>query len=325
MKLIVLIAVAALVAVAAGAAYVVLGGDDDDARRAGALSRSYTSGIIGLEIDGASVGAVKSVSGCDITAPVVVVSSTETGADKSSGAPKYTPCTLRFSSGLRPGLYQWISDSLAGKSAPKNMSIVVFDANYKAVSRLDLGGALITRFVLPGLAAASTDPVMFELTVSSDTVRRASPSGSASTSTKAKPLIAGYFKLSAPGLDTDLRKVTAVDSWSFDIPPAPVGEQRISATSRPEIGDLSVTISGASPEFDLWLDGLLKGNPTEKPMTLSLLDSTNTIPLVDVSFTATGLIGADLLGTSESSSTAKRTFTMYGEGASIKFNTGVAG
>ena len=324
MKLIVLIAVAALVAIAAGAAYVVLGGDDD-ARRAGALSRSYTSGTIGLEIDGASVGVVKSVSGCDVTAPVVAVSSTETGADKSSGAPKYTPCTLRFSSGLRPALYQWISDSLAGKSAPKNMSIVVFDANYKAVSRLDLGGALITRFVLPGLAAASTDPVMFELTVSSDTVRRASPSGAASTSTKAKQLLAGYFKLSAPGLETDLKKVTAVDSWSFDIPPAPVGEQRISTTGRPEIGDLSVTISGASPEFDLWLDGLLKGNPTEKPMTLTLLDSTNTIPLVDVSFTATGLIGADLLGTSESSSPAKRTFTMYGEGASIKFNTGVAG
>ena len=324
-KLVGLVAGAALAAVAAGAAYVVLGGDDEDTRRAGALTRSYTSGIIGVEIDGVGVGVVKSVSGCDVTAPVVLASTGDGTLDKRSGEPKYTPCTLQFGSGLRAPMYQWISDSLAGKGVPRNVSIVVFDANYKPLRRLDLAGALISRFVIPGLASATTDPVIFELTLSTETVTRANPSGTALTTSKAKQLLTGYFRVTAPGLETDLKKVTAVDSWSFDIPVAQTGEFKTAATGRPAIGDLSVTISGLTPEFDAWLDALVKGAPTEKPMTLSLTDPATTMPLVDVSFTATGLIGADLLGSSESSANAKRTFSMYGEGATIKFNAGVAG
>jgi phage tail-like protein len=327
-KTLVLIAGAVLAVLVGGLAYVALEGDGE--RRSAALNttRSYTAGTVGLEVDGAGVGFVKSIEGCDVTAPVVNVAAADGTQQKQSGAPKYTPCTVRFGSGMKAAFYQWISDSLAGKLAQKNVSIVVYDFDYKAVRRLDLAGATISRFVVPALAAASTEPVVFEVTLGASTIRRASPSGTASgaLSSKSKQALAGNFKLSAPGLEADLKRVTAVGSWTFDLAPAPAGELKLSAGGQPEYGDLSVTVAApAGVEFDAWLDGLVKGTPTKKTFSLSLLDATFTTSLVDLTLTGVGLIGADLLGSADSSTAvSKRSFTMFVEGANVKF-PGIAG
>jgi phage tail-like protein len=327
MRLVLIAGVALVVLVAAGAAYVVL--DEDDTRRTAALTtRSYTAGIVGLEVDGVHAGFIKSVAGCDVAAPVVMVAEAEGTSDKQSGAPKYTPCTIRFGSGMRLAFYEWISQTLAGAASPKDVSIIVYDYNYKALSRLDLAGATIMSFVVPRLSAASTEPVVFEVTLAASSVRRASPSGTASTTgTKAKQLLAGNFRLTAPGLESDLKRASVVESWSFEVLPAPEGETRLPTSGLPKFNDLAVTINAPGGiEFDAWLGALLKGNPAEKAVSLALYDPATLQNLVELSFPGAGLVGADLLGSAESTdSVAKRSFSMYVEGAQLKVNTAVSG
>jgi hypothetical protein len=320
-KLIALVAGAVLVVLAAGVAYVALAdGDGDDRRSAALVTRSYTAGFIGIELDGANVGTVRSVAGCDVAAPAATVNTVD-GVQKQAGAPQYAPCTIRFSSGMKPAFYQWVVDALAGKSLPRSVAIIVFDSSYKAINRLQLAEASVTRFALPALRAGSDEQVVFELTIAASSVKRAAPSGTMSSGTTPKAMLASNFKLSSLGLDKDLSYATAVDSWAFEIPRAQSGDLKVSS-GPPQLGDLTVTVNApGGAEFDAWLDGLILGKPTEKPLTLSLMDATLKAPLVDVVFPATGLVGADLLGSAESSSSpTKRSFSMYVEGAAIKFN-----
>jgi phage tail-like protein len=324
-KLIVSIAVAAVAVLVGGLAYVVLGGSDDDSRRTAALStRSYTTGNLALEIDGVNAGFLRSVAGCDVTIPVVSVAGT---TQKESGAPKFTPCTIRFGGGMKATLYQWISDSLAGKPSRRNVSIVTTDVNYQATGRLNLLDTALESFTVPALQAGSTEQVVFEATLAAASIKRAAASGPVGSTlgTKSKQMLAGNFRVSGAGLENDLKKASGVTSWSFELPSAPVGEVKFATSGPPQLGDLGVTISGAGAEFDAWLDGALKGTPAQKALTVSLMDATFTQSLFDLNLTGVGLTGADLLGSAEGESTVKRTFTMYVSGASTKFNTGVVG
>ncbi len=320
-KTIVLVAVAVLAVLVGGLAYVTLSGDDDE-RRAGALTtRSYSAGHFVLEVNGASAGFLKSVSGCGIHAETASL-----GPDSpKTSSVRYEPCTLQFGGGMGQPLYTWIIDALSGKNAVRNAAIVVTDLNYKAQTRLDLTSAVLTRFALPALDAASVETALFEVTLTPETIRKTAGSGATvgTLGTKTPKLLVSNFSVDGP----DKSKVTKVASWAFEVPVAAEGLERSLSAGAAKLDKLTLTVNEPTTEFDPWVDQLMKGSPTQKNITLSLLDATRTQMLMEVNFSGTVLTEADLLGTKETTAetTAKRDFSMQPGGATIKFSAGING
>jgi hypothetical protein len=328
-KTIVLSAVVVLALLAAGFAYVAFAGDDD-ARRTAALSttRTYSSGFYFLELDGVSAGAIKSFEGCGVRAEPVLVA-TDTAPTKNAGQPKYGPCTIRFGSGMASPAYAWVTDALGGKSGPRNAAIVIADANYKAQWRLELTDAILTEFTVPALNAANKEAVYFELKLAPERISKVAAGGGtvSSGSGKAKALLGANFKVSSPALS--LKGASKVDAWSFQIPL--IGEMS-GAERLPEIGtgpaefdDVGITASEPLTELDKMVSDLAAGTSKETTLVVDLLDPTLTETLVQLSFTGVGLSEAELIGSVESSTEtiAKRSFAMYVEGATLKFNSGM--
>lgn len=326
-KSFVLVAVAVFAAIVGGVVYVAVSGGGDE-RRLGAAVRSFAAGNFAIEIAGTNAGFLKSVSGCGVNANVV---STQTGkfADgKQAGQLKYGPCQITFGSGMGAPLYSWITDSLAGKTAPKNVSIVVTDATGKATTRLDLANTYLTRFTVPSLDVASKDPLYFEATLTPGSIRKVAASASvAKIAPKAKVLSAAFFRFNGPGLTTDATKLNKIESWSFEVGPATATGVEVKAGPLAELGDLTVTVAEPAAEFEGWLGALMKGSPTEKDLTVELLDATLKEVLIEFSFNGTGLAAGELLGggVTGAEAIARREFSMYVQGAAIKFNPGVVG
>jgi phage tail-like protein len=327
-KTIVLSAVVVLALLAAGVAYVTLAGDDD-ARRTGAITtRSFSAGNFSLEIAGANVGALKSVSGCGVQFDTVVAAA---GADKfptkHASQAKYGPCEIRFGNGLGAAAYQWITDALMGKNPVRNAAIVQADANFKEQSRLQLDNALLTKFTLPALDAASKETAYFEVALAPERITRTPGGGGtvASVGSKsAKALLLSNFRVTSPALPG--LKASTVDAWSFQIPVAEeaAGTERlpVRTPSAAQLGDISLLAAEPVDGLDNLVKDQTVGAPKETTLLLELLDSTLKNTLLELSFTGVGLTQADLLSapTSATETIAKRGFSMYAEGVNLKFN-----
>jgi phage tail-like protein len=324
-KTIVLSAVVVLALLAGGVAYVALSGDDDGLRRTGAISttRTYTGGNYFLELNGTSVGALRSIEGCGVEAEVIQAA----GAEKMQGQPRYGPCELRFGGGMGASLYQWIADSFAGKNAPKNAAIVVTDLNYKAVTRLELTDTLLTKFTIPTLDAASTETLAFEVTLEPQQIRKLKGNGATVTQSKTlKQLLLKNFRVTSPGLGSSVSKASKVESWSFTLPVSDdtLGTDRLATKTvgTAKLDDVTITAAEPLAEVDALIDGLAAGTPKPTTLRIELLDATLKETLVDLNFTGAGLQAAELLseGTGGETSIAKRAFSMFVSAATLKFN-----
>jgi phage tail-like protein len=330
-KTIVLSAVVVLALLAGGIAFVALGGGDDDERRTGAIAatRSYSAGNFFLEINGTNVGALKSIDGCGVEfETVAAVSGTDKAQTKHVGQPKYGPCQIRFGSGLGPAAYQWIMDALAGKNAVRDAAIVIADVNLKAQSRLALDDAILTKFTLPALDPGSKDPAYFELTLTPEQITKSPGGGSSvgSTASKsAKQMLLGNFRVTSPALPN--LKASKVESWSFESPVAreATGSERLpTVLSGPaQLGDVSLLASEPVQGLDDWVSDQVKGTAKETTLLVELLDPTLKSSLLELSFTGVGLTQADLIAGAESATDTvqKRGFSMFVQGASIKFSS----
>jgi hypothetical protein len=328
-KTFILVAVAVFAALLGGFTYVALSGGEEE-RRAGALTtRSYAAGNYMLEIAGKNVGALKSVSGCGVTAELVGTSGSSKFQTKQAANVRYGPCEITFGHSMDAPLFAWINDTLKGNAGPKNVAIVAVDVNQKATTRLELTGAVIRSFALPKLEGGSKDPVEFQVSIEPQAIQKSAGGGAPvpSLPAKAKNLLASNYRLDAPGLANDLKKVPSVESWSFELgQPAAAGGVPKQLGGNLVLGNLSLAVSEPGTEFDAWLDSLMKGNPSEKNVTLELLDPSLKDALMSVSFSGVGLLSGQLLPAADTGSNAvgSREFTMYVQGASINFNASPA-
>ncbi len=322
-KTLVLVAVAVAVVLVGGLAYVAFGGGDDD-RRAGALATSsYAVGNYALTIDGVNAGMLKSFSGCGVTANAVSATVGDLRLDTSTGPVKYEGCHIRFGLGMAPVVYTWIKDSLAGKGAPKAVSIVGYDATNQATAQLNLTNARLTSFTVPQLDATNSAAVFFEATLSPESVRKVKASGGAASASKTvKTMLGANYRLTIP--DVEGHRASRIGPWSFEIPvPDDAGVTGTTKALVPaKLDDLSVLASDPAPGLDAWLDLLMKGTPTEKPVTIELLDATLKVQLFELRFAAAGLTQGDLLGASTASTDTvpRRQFSMYVEGPALTFS-----
>jgi hypothetical protein len=310
----IIVAVAVFAALLGGFVYVALDGGGEE-RRAGALStRSYVSGSWSLELDGQNVGVLKSLEGCHLEANVAA----EAGGGKLAGAPRFTPCRLRFGLGMGKPLYTWISDVLGGKTVgARAVTLVQTDGTGKVATALNLQGAQITSFSVPALDAAAKEPGYFELKIEADTVEKGSSGGAAATtSAKAKLLMPAYFSVKIGGLDTT--KIAKVSSWSFQRSRA-TGDTKL---GQPELGNFELeTSESSSSTFQAALEDLaVKGNATEWPGSIELLDATLKSVLFKVDFTGVGMYAGDLYGAAEAADALpRRAYSFYVESAKLDF------
>jgi T4-like virus tail tube protein gp19 len=304
----ILVAVAVFAALVGGFVYVALSGGGGE-RRTGALApQSSTAGNFTLMLDGANVGQLRSVSGCEVSFEAV-----QKSGSADSGA-AYRPCTLAFNLGMEPAFLTWVSGAVAGNGQPKDVSILQSNATGNVVAELRLSNAQITSFTMPALAGGSNTAVFFEATVEGQVqkLKGSGKVGSSLASKTQKNLLASNFKLTIPGLEQDLAKTNVVDGWSINIKNA----------SNPQPGELAFTVGEPVNDLDMWLDNLMKGaNSPPRPAKLELLDASLKSALVELNFTSATVAEADLLGTAESpTAPVRRNVSLEVGGASLKFN-----
>lgn len=305
-KSFILVSVAVFAALVGGFLYVALSGGGDE-RRLGAALPTTAGNRYALEIGGVNVGFLKSFSGCGVSADVNIG---EKGV-KHAGAANYVPCKIRFGSGMGAPLYSWITDVLAGKAASKDVSIIQTDSTLKSIAQLNLINAALTRFTVPDLDAANSDVLYFEATLVPAAVQKAKAPGTVSGGvTPTSKVIGGAnFRFVGPGGQA----VAKIESWSFDV-----------KGGAAELGNLTLDVGEPATEFDTWLDELMKGSPTQKDLSIEILDATLKEVLIGFNFSGVGLAAGDLMAAG-SEAVSRRQFTIYVNGASIKFNPRVIG
>ncbi len=164
-------------------------------------SRAY------LELNGIAVGMLKSVSGGNIVADVVAE---RAGAGKRLGRVRYEPFVLETGPAMAPEFWKVLQNGPG--PAPLDGAVVLVDFNQKVLKRLEFVNARVTEIALPALDASSKDMASLLVTLVPDMVRALPGSGNAPafTISKARPMLAGNFRLSIDGLDT--ARVNKIDA-----------------------------------------------------------------------------------------------------------------
>ena len=319
MRKLILIAVLVVAAAIGGIVYVLSGGDDS--RRTGALSgRSYATGTVVLQAEGVSLGRLKSASCGAVSADVARVAAVETKVPvdaKQIGPAKYESCELTFGWSMDKSLFTWISDALASKAAPKNLTLSYLDFNYVEKSRLDLDQAAITKVEMPALDAGNNIPVYVTLTVAPQSILAAAGSGATvqvPPTSSSKSQLGSNFRFDYGG--SPLTKVTKVESWSFEVDPA---------TQKALLGEVGITVNETDPRmaslsssFKKFLIDGENGDKSETTASIVLLNSTLTAANATVAFTGVGWAAGELVGaTSADNSIAKRRYSFYMESATL--------
>jgi phage tail-like protein len=259
----------------------------------------FAAGRFALELDGTMCGFLKSVEGGGITADVIVERpGTATFPKKHIGAPKYEELVLGVDLSLDKLFYEWLADTLAGKSVRRDGSITATDSRQKAVSERQFFDALVTEVTVPKADAGSKEPGVLTVKLAPELLRARAGSGVAAkvSAARAKSWLPANFKLEIDGLDC--KKVSKIEALSFKVNVAEdqVGEERI-ATKEPtsiEVPNLQVTLAeSGSQTWTAWFDDFvvkgLNGDENEKSGKLSFLTRDLKSTLAEVRFFNLGI------------------------------------
>lgn len=252
---------------------------------AGSAERSYVSGKFALELDGVFAGWVYSAEGGHAVADVVTE---KLGGDylakKHIANVKYEEITIEVGANMSKAVYEWISDTLAGKYTRKNGAIIAADFDYKETSRITFAGAILTEISMPALDAASKDAAKMTLKFKPEYTRRVLSSRGAPMpqpdEKKHKQWLPANFRLRIDGLDEAASRVNKIEALVIKqkVVENAVGEQRdyeIEPTSV-EIPNLVITLAEAYSEpLYAWHDDFVvmgnAGDEQEKGGTLEYL------------------------------------------------------
>ncbi|MET0411145.1 MAG: phage tail protein [Polyangiaceae bacterium] len=231
--------------------------------------RSY-GGTVSLQLDGASVGTVRSAAGGDVVGSVI---EHRDGADlrakKQLGATAAEDIVLEVGLGLERSLYDWIAVSWTGKPARKSGALVVLDANLQARSAREFDNALISETTFPALDGASKEAGLLRVVLSPERVRTTTGSAAKSNVTsKSKAWLVSNFRLELDGLDC--KRVAKIDSFTVKqtVATSAVGSARelSKEPGRLSFGDLKITLAEAGGDsWRTWHDDfVVRGNNADK-------------------------------------------------------------
>jgi hypothetical protein len=237
-----------------------------------------------LELDGAQVGALKSVDGGEIVAEVVVEPiGQEPFAKKHLGGVRYEELVLGLDLGTAGSVFTWIADSWNGQATPRDGAVVETDAKLAPQARREFRHALITETTIPTLDAASKAPAQLTVKLAPEEITRKKAGGAAGQKlgAKQKQWLASNFRLELDGLET--KTVSKIDAFTVKqtIAADGVGDVRISRREpgKLEFPNLRITFGQASLQsWSDWFDDfVVKGENTddkEKNGAIVFLDAT---------------------------------------------------
>ena len=218
------------------------------------------TGLVSLSLDGVACGFVRSVSGGDISAPVLEEKPDPAGfVQKRLGTPAYEDIALQVGLGMGPALYDWIAATWARNFERKDGAIAATDVNLQVKSNREFLGAQIGAVTFPALDIAAKDTAFLTVTLTPASVMTATASGSLVAPQAEKKWLPANFRLELDGIDCS--RVSRIDSFTVTVetgaaqaggPPAPHVEP-----STIDFPNLSVTVAeaGAQSWID-WFDGL---------------------------------------------------------------------
>jgi hypothetical protein len=206
-------------------------------------------------LDGVRVDDLRGLDGLQLEAEIAT---NDLGPDniqkKHVSAVRWTPAILTIGLGMGTAMANWISGSLARTAPPINGAIVMCDAKDRAQSTLSFANAVLTRFTLPTLDAASRTPTSLTVAFEAETVRIAKGDGSAMTGKPAvaKDWLCSGFKLEIGTLPCT--RVTRIESFSWSVISADAGiglfREPIKKGAKANVPDLQITIAAA--DFAPW-------------------------------------------------------------------------
>jgi hypothetical protein len=225
-------------------------------------TRPSTAGRFALSLGGSSVSSLKKFSGMAMAADVSVSDAGPVSAQKKQVTNiKWTAGKATVGMGMGRALYDWIKQSFATGSVPKNGRLVSGDVNFKAQSALDFEDALITEVVVPNLDASSKDAAYFDITFQPGRVRWSKGQGEdvrPEPGPKQKAWLCSNFRIEIGSLPC--ARVASVDSfaWTCAIGADRTGISRDPANraGRVTVPDLTLKISMA--DLPLWAEAAKK-------------------------------------------------------------------
>lgn len=288
---------------------------------------TYTRGAMALELNGVTMGMVRSIAGGAIYGEVI----TDKGGpgrstNKRIGAVRYEPIIIEVGLDMVPQFWELIRQWPA-TSKPQSGAILFGDINYRQLKRMEFTNALITEIGFPALDAAEGKKAFSLLvTLQPSKIENRPGKGTINASAaKSRPAFCSNFRLTASGLD--LSRVTKVDAFAIKqkVAASTIGELRRFELEPASIEyeDLVLTLPETfSTSVENWLqDAVVKGSGRELDFRLEILDPTLKATLVTLNLRGVGIWKLSPAESSSSSANVQKVSTVdawcYMEGVAI--------
>lgn len=263
-----------------------------------ATSNKVAETKFALELEGASMGLLKSVDGGGVFAEVITIT---LGSDllprKHLGPGQYEEFKVQLGLSLADAMYDWIQKSWTSSVQRKSGSIIVTDNKLRAQSRRDFSDALITETTIPAMDATSKEPAWLMLKLAAESIQSSKSTGKTiGTVGKEKLFQSSGFRLEIDGLDC--KRVSSIESFTVKRKVATAGQGGLGGSlidqSRLEFPNLQISLAEVSA--DDWIewadDFIITGNNSsanEKSGTLFLLSPNLKTELARVKFFNLGI------------------------------------
>jgi hypothetical protein len=197
----------------AGAASSAAAASSDTTFVEGAFDPRFAGDLFSIELDGASAGWIKGVSGGIPSADIVIE---KIGADhiakKHIANVKYEDISVNCSIGMSKGFYEWVKASFDKAAVHRNGSVVGNTNGLKQKSSGDFTNALISEFTVPALDASSKDAAKMTIKFRPESTTVRQRQGKSTLPAPGQNLH-GNWKLEIDGIDT--RRVSSIDSFTI--------------------------------------------------------------------------------------------------------------
>ncbi|HQX46291.1 MAG TPA: twin-arginine translocation signal domain-containing protein [Steroidobacteraceae bacterium] len=246
--------------------------------------RFVTSGLIGLELDGAFAGHLSGFSGGIVAGDVVVE---KPGADlvqrKHVGNPRIEPIIIETSQAPTGPFYDWIKSSLQPQAAfpRKSGAVIEFDATGQEVRRHNFSNATIVAVEFPSCDSARREVSSLAVSLAPEHVSHTggTDKGGYSAAAKNGRLMQSAFRLRIMGLEQATVRASRIDAFGVKIVSASAGDAGYARdyTRQPSTvatSHLVVTIPDAfaAPLYAWHDDFVVRGNNSQDKERPGLLE-----------------------------------------------------
>lgn len=279
--------------------------------------RSYTQGRFSVDVDGANVGYLKSISG--VGTLEAEIATHDLGPDKQQkkhvANTKWAPAKCEIGIGMGKSMYDWMKGSLDKKHIQKNGAVHLGDFDHKAMQSITWYGGLITEVTVPKMSGDSKDAAYFTVGFEYEYAEWAKGGGesiSAKMGPKQKNWLCSNYKLEIGGLPCE--RVASIDSFSWkcttkkDEVGSTASHRQTLHPAKITIPDLKLSISSADKTIwadaaRAWFVGGNHGEAQEMTGRLVFLGPNMKDELGEINFMNVGFkkfAGSDLKGGDES-------------------------